>query len=76
MKIPQFLYRSPVIRYDPLAEVEIFERRNTTTGEVSYQVPSAVDVKALQDAARRPAAPAAKPGASDQTPTKGVSLIV
>jgi hypothetical protein len=59
MKVPEFEYRTPVIRYDPLAQVQIYERRNPTTGDVSYQVPSVAAVRQLQD--NRPSTEKAEP---------------
>jgi hypothetical protein len=60
MKVPDLLYSSPVIRYDSLAQVEIFERRNTTTGAVSFQTPSPEEIKRLDQGG---GSTAATPGA-------------
>ena len=86
MKIPDISYRTPVMRYDPLAQVEVYERRNTATGEVTFQTPSAQEVKDLQTAvpvapARDTAAPATETasgttGKSDAGGSTRVSLIV
>ena len=63
MKVPDIAYRSPVIRYDPLAQIEIFERRNAETGVISYQAPDAETVKRLQQTAHV-AAPSASNAAA------------
>ncbi len=70
MKIPDIAYRTPVVRYDSLAQVEIFERRNAATGEVTFQDPSPEAVKALE--AGTTASPEADPAAG----AKRVSLVV
>jgi hypothetical protein len=57
MKITDITYRTLLVRYDPLAQIEIFERRNSATGEVTFQTPSPQVVKELQTVA--PAAPTA-----------------
>jgi hypothetical protein len=81
MKIPDIAYRSPVIRYDPLAQIEIFERRNVETGDIAYQAPDAETVKRLDETAG-PAAPSAPNGTSSVTAApanasaKVISLIV
>jgi hypothetical protein len=49
MKVPDIPFQSPVIRYDALAQVEIFERRNTATGAVSFQTPSPEQIKSLEE---------------------------
>jgi hypothetical protein len=48
MKIPDIQYSSPVIRYDPRAQVEIFERRDPQTGAVAFQTPSVQQVQRLE----------------------------
>lgn len=85
MKI-EVQYQSPVIRYDSLAQTEIFERRNAETGAISYQDPSADEVRKLERAARGGAAPGADLAPKPTTPVQaaddpgppqgGVSLIV
>ena len=81
MKVPDIAYRSPVIRYDPLAQIEIFERRNAETGDVSYQTPDVATVKRLQQTARSAAPPASNAAASAKAaPARAsdgvISLIV
>jgi hypothetical protein len=50
MKVSEVSYVSPTMRYDPEARLVIFERRDASTGEVTYQAPSAavVDEARLQ----------------------------
>ena len=82
-------YQSPVIRYDPLARTEIYEARNSQTGSVSYQEPSAAAVRQLESAPTQAAAspgvaPVAAPQATAEPAPKapvtetsgGFSLIV
>ena len=75
-------YQSPVFRYDQLAQTEIFETRNSQTGVVSYQEPSAAVVKHLEDVPAAAAAPQAavapKPGqgAAENEAAGSISLIV
>jgi hypothetical protein len=71
MKIPDITYRTPVVRYDPLAQVQIFERRNTATGEVTFQTPSPEAVKALESGATA----SSEPSPADLA-AKRVSLVV
>jgi hypothetical protein len=73
MKIPDFTYRSPVIRYDALAQVEIFERRDTTTGAISFQTPSVQVVKALEQGGEPPAS---KDSVSKDGAAPRVSVLV
>jgi hypothetical protein len=82
MKVPDVAYFSPVIRYDPLAQIEIFERRDAATGAVAYQTPDAVTVTRLDETAH-PATPSAAPKVSAPAKvapagasTGSISLIV
>ncbi len=61
MKVPELLFNSPVIRYDALAQVEVFERRDTTTGTISFQEPSPEEIKRIEDSSGSHAAAAAGP---------------
>jgi hypothetical protein len=46
MELKSVSYLSPILRYDPVAEVVIFAHRNPATGDISSQIPSAEAVKA------------------------------
>ena len=50
MELKSFSYASPILRYDPVAEVVILAHRNTDTGDVSSQIPSPETVKAQRAA--------------------------
>lgn len=71
MKVVGIAYPTPVVRYDPLAQVVIVQHRNTSTGEVAYQVPSVTEVRSEEQAALaafpvKP--PAAAPASSESAP--------
>jgi hypothetical protein len=61
MKVPELFYSSPVIRYDPLAQVEVFERRDKTTGTVSFQEPSPEEIKRIEESSGSSAAAPSAP---------------
>src|SRR6266481_1105474 len=51
MKIPNVVYPSPNLRYDPIAREVIFERLNPDTGDVTFQVPSRETLREEEHAA-------------------------
>lgn len=51
MKIPSATHLSPTLRYDPAAQVVIFERFDPNTGDVVFQVPSPAAIKEEERAA-------------------------
>ena len=69
MKIVEAPYQSPVVRYDPLAQITIVERRDPKTGDVSSQIPGRDVVRRLETS--RPSS-TSEAGASGQF----ISLIV
>ncbi len=76
MKIPNVVYPSPNLRYDPIAREVIFERLNPDTGDVTFQVPSRETLREEEHAAAigaspDPTAPGAPPAAAepDAAPT-------
>ena len=46
MELRSFSYLSPILRYDPVAQVVIVAHRDPDTGDISSQIPSAESVKA------------------------------
>ena len=51
MKVVGIAYPTPVVRYDLLAQIVIVQHRDTSTGEVDYQVPSTAEVRSEEQAA-------------------------
>ena len=65
MKVVGIAYPTLVVRYDLLAQLVIVQHRNPSTGDISYQVPSAEQVRSEEQAALA-AYPEKPPGASDR----------
>ena len=90
MKLDPIPYASPIVHYDPVARILVIEDRNSTTGCVVGQTPSAATVRqadvaalgggslpsALAGAAPAGAGSAGAASTGTAASTAGVSLVI